>query len=160
MPSLKTTLALPALMLLTTSALAQETASFTELSAERIDAEQVMLHALFEGGACQETQPAETEPGEEEGVLSVTIPTVSTAEVCTLQVVEIEVEETIDAGEDITSLDVTVLGTDGEVQVEGSTQVSEGGDDAGSPAGASGNAEEGAAAPDAGVTKDKSQSAY
>jgi hypothetical protein len=126
----KTSLVLPAVFLLgTAGAFAQEAATFTELSAERIGAEQVMMHAIFQGGACQEAQPAETDPGEEEGMLSVTIPTVSTAEVCTLQVVEIEIEETIDAGENIATLDVTVLGTDGEVQVEGSTQIGAGGGD-------------------------------
>lgn len=149
----KTSLVFPAVFLLgTAGAFAQDAATFTELSAERIDAEQVMMHAIFEGGACQEAQPAETEPGEEAGTLSVTIPTLSTAEVCTLQVVEIEIEEMIDAGEDITTLDVTVLGTDGEVQVEGSTQIGAGG---GAPAGDSGGDEGGDSS-----SKSKSEGSY
>jgi hypothetical protein len=130
MPCLKTSLAVSALMLLTAGTSAQDAAAFTELSAERVDAGQVMLHATFEGGACQEVQEPTIEPGETEDTVSVTFPTMETAEVCTMQIVEIEIEEAIDAGEDVTTLDVTVLGTDGEVQVEGSTQVGAVGDDA------------------------------
>lgn len=90
------------------AAFAQEVASFTALTACRIDAERVLLRATFDGGACQAVEPADL--AEPRGtVVAVTIPTTSTAEICTMQIVPVEVEQVLEAPEPIHELDVTVI---------------------------------------------------
>jgi len=88
------------------AALAQEVASFTALSACRIDSETILLRATFDGGACQSVEPAAL--SEPRGtIIAVVIPTKSTSEMCTMQIVPIVVEQMIKAPEPVYDLDVT-----------------------------------------------------
>lgn len=93
-----------------------------DLDAERINANQITIDFEYTGGACEEVGPAEV-GAETDGTLAVSFPTVSTAEVCTMQAVEIEVEQTIDASETVTRVDVTLTRPDGSVLGTGSTDV-------------------------------------
>ncbi|HWU19274.1 MAG TPA: hypothetical protein VN155_16460 [Devosia sp.] len=97
--------------------------AFSEYSATRLSADQVQLKLTFEGGACQ----AVDEPvlGEVSGgTLPVAIPTHNTSEMCTMQIVPVPVDVTIAAGSDVTALDVTVQGPDGQAQHTGTIEVS------------------------------------
>jgi len=114
--------------------LAGEVAGFTALSACRIDAEQVLLRASFEGGACQKVEPAEL--GEPDGkTLAVTLPSTRTAEICTMQIVPIAVEQAIAASGDIAELDVTALDPDGRDAAHGVVDIGEGDADCVAPQG-------------------------
>lgn len=114
--------------------LAQEVASFTALSACRIDAEQVLLRATFDGGACQKVEPVGL--AEPRGtIVAVHIPTSSTSEICTMQIVPIEVEQVVEASEDIASLDVTALDPNNNEVAHGVAEVEEGAEDCVAPEG-------------------------
>lgn len=104
--------------------LAQEVASFTALSACRVDAGHVLVRATFDGGACQAVEPAQS--AEPRGtIMAVAIPTVSTAEVCTMQIVPVEVEQVVEAHDDIAHLDVTVLDPQNNDQAHGVVEIDE-----------------------------------
>ena len=93
-----------------------------DLDANRINPNQITIDFEYQGGACEEVGPAEV--GElTDGTLAVTFPTISTAEVCTMQVREIEVEQTIQAENIISRIDVTLTAPDGSVIATGSTDV-------------------------------------
>jgi hypothetical protein len=97
--------------------------AFIDSSATRLDADQVQLKLTFEGGACQ----AVDEPvlGDVSGgTLAVTVPTHDTSEMCTMQIVQIPVDVTIDAGADVTALDVTIQAPSGQPQHSGTIEVS------------------------------------
>ena len=96
--------------------------AFIESSATRISPDQVQLKLTFEGGACQ----AVDEPvlgAVSAGSLAVTIPTHDTSEMCTMQIVQIPVDVTIDAGADVTALDVTIQAPSGSRQTGGTIEV-------------------------------------
>ena len=113
-------IAMLGLMALPTAA--QEPAALDDLQAHRIDAEQVQITFSYEGGACEEVDPAET--GETaDGKLPVTFPATSTAEICTMQVVIIEVDQTIAADESVDEVDVTLLAPDGSVVATGAAPI-------------------------------------
>lgn len=116
-----------------TAVSADEAATFTELSACRLDAERVLLTASFDGGACQAVEPAQL--AEPRGtIVAVTIPTVSTSEMCTMQIVPIAVEQVIEARADIANLDVTVLDPQNNPQANGVVEVADPGADCVAPA--------------------------
>jgi hypothetical protein len=115
---------LVALALLTLPAAGQDAPMLNDLSADREGADRIDIEFEFEGGACQEVGPAEL--GENiDGTLAVTFPTMETAEMCTMQIVEIEVDQTIDADETVSRLDITVLAPSGETFATGSVDVDE-----------------------------------
>ena len=94
---------------------------FTEASATRAG-DDVQLQLTFDGGACQAVDAPQ--PGAvTDGVLAITIPTHATAEMCTMQIVPIAVDVTVPAPAEVTALQVTVLGTDGEPQFGGGVAV-------------------------------------
>jgi len=107
------------------AALAQEAASFSELSACRIDAEHILVRATFEGSPCWAVEPAEL--AEPRGtIVAVHLPTVSTAEICTMNIVPVSTEQVIDAPEPIADLDVTAAAPQNDVVAHGVVEVSEG----------------------------------
>ena len=108
-----------------TSALAEATRPLDALSACRLDEARIVLHFIFEGGACQEPGEASLLP-DKGGIGMVTVPTVNVGDVCTLQVVPVEFAGVVNAGKDITTLDITVLKPDGNRQALGSTDVVDG----------------------------------
>jgi hypothetical protein len=106
----------------TTETPAAATLALDDLDADRINANQITIDFEYDGGACEEVGPAEL--GEvTNGTLAVNFPIVATAEVCTQQLVEIEVEQTIEAGADVTRVDVTLTRPDGTVLATGSDNV-------------------------------------
>lgn len=122
MPASRFTIIAIAAIGLVAPALAQEPQPLTDLVAKRINANQISVAFQYDGGACEEVEPAEL--GElADGTLAVTFPTISTSEICTMQVVEIEVEQTIEAEHIISSLDVSVTAPDGSVIATGSTDL-------------------------------------
>lgn len=118
------TLGLAATIALATSggALAQQSARLDDLDATRINPNQITIEFEYTGGACEEVGPAQV--GDlVDGNLAVTFPTVATAEVCTMQAVEIDVEQTIEAENIVSRIDVTLTAPDGSVIATGSTDV-------------------------------------
>jgi hypothetical protein len=106
----------------TTETPAAPTITLDDLDADRINANQVTIDFEYDGSACEQVGTAEL--GEvANGTLAVTFPTVATAEICTQQIVEIEVEQTIEAGADVTRVDVTLTRPDGTVLATGSDNV-------------------------------------
>jgi len=90
---------------------------FTQASATRAG-DDVQLQLTFDGGACQAVDAPQ--PGAvTDGALAVTISTRGTAEICTMQIVPIAVDVTVPAAAEVTALQVTVLGTDGQPQFGG-----------------------------------------
>ena len=116
-------LALLAALSLTGPGLAQDrNKTLDDLDATRINPNQITIEFDYDGGACEEVSPAEI--GDlVDGTLAVTFPTLSTAEVCTMQLKEIEVEQTIEAEQIISRIDVTLTAPDGQVIATGSTDV-------------------------------------
>lgn len=101
---------------------AEQPLRLDDLDAKRINPNQITIDFDYDGGACEEVGPAEV--GElVDGTLSVTFPTISTAEVCTMQMVDIEVEQTIQAENIVSRIDVTLTRPDGSVLATGSTDV-------------------------------------
>lgn len=99
-----------------------QTAQLDDLDAKRINPNQITIDFEYQGGACEQVGPAEV--GDlVNGTLAVTFPTISTAEVCTMQVQEIEVEQTIQAENIISRIDVTLTAPDGSVIATGSTDI-------------------------------------
>ncbi len=95
-------------------ALAQDAARFDDLDADRLNSRQVLIEFEYDGGACEEV--AEAQLGDiTDGTIAVTFQIVNTAEVCTMQMVEHDIKEAIEAGEEITSVDVTLLASDGQI---------------------------------------------
>lgn len=104
------------------TAFAQGAAQLDDLDAKRINANQITIDFEYTGGACEQVGPAEV--GElVNGTLAVTFPTLSTAEVCTQQALEIDVEQTIQAENIISRIDVTLTAPDGTTIATGSTDV-------------------------------------
>jgi len=107
------------------AALAQEVASFTHLSACRIDAERILLRATFDGSPCWAVEPAQL--AEPRGTMvAVHLPTISTAEICTMNIVPVSTEQVIEAPEPIVDLDVTAATPQNDVMAHGVIEVSEG----------------------------------
>lgn len=115
-------LGLGAATLIATSALAQSTRPLDHLGACRLDEARIALRFTFEGGACQQPGAASLLPGEG-GIGNVTVPTENVGEVCTMQIVQVPFEGIVDAGEEIITLDITVLSPEGAPQALGSTDV-------------------------------------
>lgn len=106
----------------TETAAPEDVTSLDNLTATRINPNQITIAFSYTGGACEEVGPAEL--GElVDGTLAVTFPTISTAEICTMQAVEIEVEQTIDAEHIVSLVDVTLIAPDGTVIGAGSTDL-------------------------------------
>ncbi|SFZ80912.1 hypothetical protein SAMN02983003_0204 [Devosia enhydra] len=111
-----------ALVLAGGTAMAQEAAALSDLSACRLDAERVAVSLTFEGGACQET--GEMTVGQDEmGAYDISLATVSTAEVCTMQIVPITWSGAVAVPEGPESLAVAVLNPDESVQAMGETAI-------------------------------------
>lgn len=107
------------------AALAQEVASFTHLSACRIDAERILLKATFDGSACWAVEPAGM--AEPRGtIMAVHLPTVSTAEVCTMQIVPVSTEQVIEVSEPVIDLDVSALNPENNEVAHGVVEAREG----------------------------------
>ncbi len=107
------------------AALAQEAASFTQLSACRIDAERILLRATFDGSPCWAVEPAQL--AEPRGtIVAVHLPTRSTAEICTMNIVPVSTEQVIEAPDPIADLDVTAAAPQNEVMAQGVIEVKEG----------------------------------
>ncbi|MGB3338436.1 MAG: hypothetical protein WBA73_14775 [Devosia sp.] len=105
------------------SEIAEPPATLEDLQAHRVDAGQVQVTFSYDGGACEEVDPAEL--GEAaDGKLSLTFPTTSTAEICTMQVVTIKVDQAIVADGSVAEVDVTLLATDGSVAATGTAPIS------------------------------------
>lgn len=105
-------------------AMAQSGGSLDDLDADRLNARQVLIEFEYDGGACEEV--GEPQLGETvDGTLAVTFTANSTAEICTMQVVEIEVKEAVAAGPDVTRVEVTLIGTNGDVFATQVTDVDE-----------------------------------
>ena len=103
-------------------ALAQSTRPLDNLSACRLDEARIALRFTFEGGACQEAGAASLLPAD--GVIgNVTVPTENVGEMCTMQIVPVGFAGVVDAGEEIITLDITVLSPEGRPQALGSTDV-------------------------------------
>lgn len=97
---------------------AEEPPAFNTLEANRLDPAQVSIAFQYTGGVCEEVGTAEL--GETvDGTLAVRFPTISTSEMCTLQAVEIDVEQTIEADESVTEVEVTLLAPDGRAIATG-----------------------------------------
>ncbi len=134
MPRLAAIPTLLAATLCCSAAIAQEVASFTELSACRIDAETVLLNATFDGGACMKVEPAQL--AEPRGtIVAVHLPTVSTSEICTMQIVPVEVEQVIQADEVIADLFVTVSDPQNNELAQGQVEVADHTEDCVAPQG-------------------------
>ncbi|KQN72463.1 hypothetical protein [Devosia sp. Leaf64] len=116
-------LALVASIGLAAPAFAQQTGkTLDDLDATRINPNQITIDFDYDGSACEQVGPAEI--GDLfDGTLAVTFPTISTAEVCTQQIQEIEVEQTIQAENIISRIDVTLTAPDGSVIATGTTDV-------------------------------------
>lgn len=105
-----------AVALLATPALAQERGGVVleDLTAARIDDNDIKIEFTYQGSACEEVLPAVV--GEEtDGTLIAVFPTIATADVCTMQVVDIEVDQIIEGSNATSSVDVTLLAPDGTV---------------------------------------------
>ena len=107
------------------AALAQEVASFTHLSACRIDVERVLLQATFDGSPCWAVEPAQLSEPRGTGV-AVHLPTSSTAEICTMNIVPVSTEQVIETPEPIVGLDVTAATPQNHVVAQGVIELSEG----------------------------------
>ncbi len=95
-------------------AIAQDNGKFDDLDADRLNARQVLIEFEYDGGACDQIGAAQL--GETtDGTIAVTFQIENTAEVCTMQLVEHDIKEAIEAGEEVTSVDVTLLAPDGQV---------------------------------------------
>jgi hypothetical protein len=107
------------------ASLAQEVASFTELSACRIDAERILIKATFDGSACWAVEAAGL--AEPRGtIVAVHFPTTSTAEICTMQIVPVTTEQVIEAPEPVIDLDVAALDPENNRVAHGVIEASEG----------------------------------
>lgn len=112
---LKPLASLAALLVLSTPAVADAQPAFTAPSACRLDAERIVLHHAFDGGACQ--QVGEIGVAEPRGTIAaVAIPTTDTYEMCTLQIVAIESSAVLNLPEAVAHLDVAALWPDDRVQ--------------------------------------------
>jgi hypothetical protein len=108
----------------TGAVLAQEAASFTALSACRVDEEHVLVRATFDGGACQTVGPAQM--SEPRGtIVAVHFPTISTADMCTMQIVPIDIVQVIEASIVIADLAVSVSDPQNNPIAEGQVEVEE-----------------------------------
>lgn len=104
--------------------LAQEAASFTALSACRVDVDHVLVRATFDGGACLAAGPAQL--SEPRGtIVAVHFPTFNTAEMCTMQIVPVDIIQVIEAGIDIADLAVSVGDPQNDLLAEGQVEVAE-----------------------------------
>ncbi|MHB1110072.1 MAG: hypothetical protein ACYCZU_07140 [Devosia sp.] len=110
-----------------TGALAEATRPLDALGACRLDEARIVLRFTFEGGACQQPGEATVVRGKD-GIGNVTVPTANVGEICTMQIVPVVFSGVLDAGEAITSLDITVLKPNGNRQALGSTDVVADGD--------------------------------
>jgi hypothetical protein len=103
---------------------AQEVASFTALSACRVDEDHVLVRATFDGGACQAVGPAQM--AEPRGtIVAVHFPTISTSEMCTMQVVPVDFIQVIEASVVIADLAVSVSDPQNNLLAEGQVEVDE-----------------------------------
>jgi hypothetical protein len=104
-----------------TGALAQEAASFTALSACRVDENRVLLRATFDGSACLAVNPLEpADIGEPRGtIVAFTISTEATAEMCTMQIVSIPFEQVLDIPLPVVDFDITVVDPQNNVLAQG-----------------------------------------
>jgi hypothetical protein len=109
------------LIFVATAAFAQDAATLNNLAACRSAAATVDLSFTYTGGACEATDRATvTVDGT---TAKVSVPTHSTAEVCTMQALDIDVAQTIEAGAEVTSLDVELLNPDGAVFSTGKVEI-------------------------------------
>ena len=112
---------------------AQEVASFTELTACRIDGQRVLLRGTFDGSACQKVQPiGHSEP--RGTIIAVVIDTDRTADICTMQIVPVSFEQALKAPEPVFDLDVTVVDPDNRPQAHGVISLDEMATDCPAPA--------------------------
>ena len=113
---------------------AQEAASFTSLSACRIDAKRILIKATFDGSACWSVEPAGL--AEPRGtIVAVHLPTISAAEICTMQIVPVSTEQVIEAPEPVINLSVTAADPQNNVVAQGEIEATEGQTDCLAPKG-------------------------
>ncbi len=106
----------------TLPAIAQDHGKFDDLDADRLNARQVLIEFEYDGGACEQVGAAQL--GEiTNGTIAVTFQIENTAEVCIMQLVEHDIKEAIEAGEDVTSVDVTLLAPDGQIMAKGTRKI-------------------------------------
>lgn len=104
--------------------LAQDRIKLDDFDADRLNARQVLIEFEYDGGACEEV--GEAQLGDiTDGKLAVTMQIVNTAEVCTMQLVEHDIKEAVQAGPEVTSVEVTLLAADGQVMAVDTTRVDE-----------------------------------
>jgi hypothetical protein len=114
--------------------LAQEAASFSALSACRVDEAHVLVQATFDGGACQAVEAAQL--SEPRGtIVAVHFPTVSTAEMCTMQIVPVDITQVIEASSDIANLAVSVGDPQNNLLAAGEVEIDEAAPDCVAPRG-------------------------
>src|SRR5690606_12525280 len=82
----------------------------------------VELKVTYQGGACEEPGEAQVEAADTTTDV-VVIPTTSTAEVCTMQIVPVEYSGVIAVEPWTTTLAITVLDPDGQLQASGSVDI-------------------------------------
>jgi hypothetical protein len=116
------TFTLAAAALFSASGALAQPGQLDQLSACRLDPDRIVLRFTFEGGACQQPGEVTVEPAEG-GVANVTVPTEEVGDVCTMQIVPVEFESVLDAPEEITALDISVLNPQGEPQALGSSDI-------------------------------------
>lgn len=103
-------------------AAAQDRIKLDDFDADRLNSRQVLIEFEYDGGACEEV--AEAQLGEiTDGTIAVTMQIVNTAEVCTMQLVEHDIKEAIQAGLDVTHVELTLLAADGQVMAQDKTRV-------------------------------------
>lgn len=123
MPNTRFAFPLLALLGLAAPAFAQTgPQKLADVDASRLNSFQILIEFDYEGGACETTDAAEI--GDlVDGTLSVTVPVLATSEVCTMQAKKNEVKQAISAADDVTRIDLTLTGPDGQVIGEGSANV-------------------------------------
>lgn len=124
MPALRIAALALATFALAGAAFAQDQIRLDDFDADRLNSRQVLIEFDYQGGACE--QVGEAQLGAlADGKLALTMQIVNTAEICTMQLVEHEIKEAIQAGPEVTSVELTLLAADGQVMVTQTTRVDE-----------------------------------
>ena len=124
MPALRIAALALATFALAGAAFAQDQMRLDDFDADRLNSRQVLIEFDYQGGACEEVGEAQL-GALADGKLALTMQIVNTAEICTMQLVEHEIKEAIQAGPEVTSVELTLLAADGQVMVTQTTRVDE-----------------------------------
>ena len=124
MPAIRIAALALATFALAGAAVAQDQVKLDDFDADRLNSRQMLIEFEYQGGACEELGEAQL-GALAEGTLALTMQIVNTAEVCTMQMVEHEIKEAIQAGPEVTRVELTLLAADGQVMVTETTRVDE-----------------------------------